>query len=208
MSGTYQAVTCVLAACLSLAAAAGNLPGETTLSTELASELEQALADKGADYLPGTRHLLDDGRPLFTNRLILEDSPYLAQHAHNPVNWYAWGNEAFERAGKQNKPVFLSIGYSTCHWCHVMKRESFEDIGIGRYLNEHFIAVKVDRERRPDVDEIYMSALMLTQGQGGWPMSSFLTAVGEPFYSGTYYPPEEFLEVLKQIRAMWGNAAG
>lgn len=203
MSGTYQPVICVLAACLSLAAAAADLPRETTLSMELASELEQALMDKGADYLPGTRHLLDDGGPLFTNRLILEDSPYLAQHAHNPVNWYAWGNEAFERAGKENKPVFLSVGYSTCHWCHVMKRESFEDIGIARYLNEHFIAVKVDRERRPDVDEIYMSALMLTQGQGGWPMSSFLTAAGEPFYSGTYYPPEEFLDILKQIRAMW-----
>ena len=203
MSGTFQPVICVLAACLSLAAAAGNLPGETTLSMELATELEQALVDKGADYLPGTRHLLDDGRPSFTNRLILEDSPYLGQHAHNPVNWYAWGEEAFQRARKENKPVFLSIGYSTCHWCHVMKRESFEDIGIARYLNEHFIAVKVDRERRPDVDEIYISALMLTQGQGGWPLSSFLTVDGEPFYSGTYYPPEEFLGVLKQIRAMW-----
>ena len=203
MSGTFQPVTCVLAACLSLAAAAGNLPGETTLSMELATELEQALVDKGADYLPGTRHLLDDGRPSFTNRLILEDSPYLVQHAHNPVNWYAWGEEAFQQARKENKPVFLSIGYSTCHWCHVMKRESFEDIGIARYLNEHFIAVKVDRERRPDVDEIYISALMLTQGQGGWPLSSFLTVDGEPFYSGTYYPPGEFLDVLKQIRAMW-----
>ncbi len=203
MSGTFQPVTCVLAACLSLAAAAGNLPGETTLSMELATELEQALMDKGADYLPGTRHLLEDGRPSFTNRLILEDSPYLVQHAHNPVNWYAWGEEALQRARKENKPVFLSIGYSTCHWCHVMKRESFEDLGIARYLNEHFIAVKVDRERRPDVDEIYLSALMLTQGQGGWPLSSFLTVDGEPFYSGTYYPPEEFLDVLKQIRAMW-----
>lgn len=203
MSGTCQAVTCVLAACLSLAAAAGDLPGDTTLSMQLRSELEQALTDKGADYLPGTRHLLDDGRPSFTNRLILEDSPYLAQHAHNPVNWYAWGEEAFERARKENKPVFLSIGYSTCHWCHVMKRESFEDIGIAGYLNEHFIAVKVDRERRPDIDEIYMSALLLTQGRGGWPLSSFLTLDGEPFFSGAYYPPEEFLDVLKQIRAMW-----
>ena len=203
MSGNYQPVTCVLAACLSLAAAAGELPGETALSLDLQSELEQALMDKGADYLPGTRHLLGAGRPSFTNRLILEDSTYLAQHAHNPVNWYAWGEEAFERARKENKPVFLSIGYSTCHWCHVMKRESFEDIGIAGYLNEHFITVKVDRERRPDVDEIYMSALLLTQGQGGWPLSSFLTADGEPFYSGTYYPPEEFLDVLKQIKAMW-----
>ena len=203
MGRAYQPVTGVLAACLGLAAAAADLPGEPTLSTELASGLEQALADKGAHYLPGTRHLLDDGRPLFTNRLILEDSPYLAQHAHNPVNWYAWGEEAFGQARKEDKPVFLSIGYSTCHWCHVMKRESFEDTGIARYLNEHFIAVKVDRERRPDVDEIYMSALMLTQGRGGWPMSSFLTADGEPFHSGTYYPPEEFLDVLKQIRALW-----
>ena len=203
MSGTYLPVTWVLAACLSLAAAAAGPPGETTLSPDLQSELEQALMDKGAGYLPATRHLLDDGRPSFTNRLILEDSPYLAQHAHNPVNWYAWGEEAFARARKENKPVFLSIGYSTCHWCHVMKRESFEDIGIAGYLNEHFIAVKVDRERRPDVDEVYMSALLLTQGQGGWPLSSFLTAGGEPFFSGAYYPPEEFLDVLKQVRVMW-----
>ena len=170
---------------------------------QLRSELEQALLDKGAHYLPGTRHLLDDGRPSFTNRLILEDSPYLVQHAHNPVNWYAWGEEAFARARKENKPVFLSIGYSTCHWCHVMKRESFEDIGIAGYLNQHFIAVKVDRERRPDVDEIYMSALLLTQCQGGWPLSSFLTLDGKPFYSGAYYPPDEFLDVLRQIREMW-----
>ncbi len=159
--------------------------------------------DRGEDYRPGTRHMGRDGRPLFTNRLIREDSPYLLQHAHNPVNWHSWGGEAFARAREENKPVFLSIGYSTCHWCHVMKRESFEELEIARYLNEHFIPAKVDRERRPDVDEIYLSALLLTKGQGGWPLSSFLTPDGKPFYSGTYYPPDEFLELLKEVRELW-----
>ena len=213
MRNACRAIICVLAACpgpapavyMIPAQAADCLPGQLSCSVQLQSELRQALTDRGEDYRPRTRHLGPDGQPLFINRLIFEDSPYLLQHAHNPVNWHSWGGEAFARAREEGKPVFLSIGYSTCHWCHVMERESFEDIGIARYLNEHFIPVKVDRERRPDIDEIYMSALLLTKGQGGWPLSSFLTHDGKPFYSGTYYPQDEFLELLKQVRELWAT---
>src|SRR3954451_15988965 len=113
---------------------------------------------------------------MHTNRLANEKSPYLLQHAHNPVDWYPWGAEAFDRAKKEGKPVFLSVGYSSCHWCHVMERESFEDEGIAKLLNDGFVAVKVDREERPDIDEIYMAAVqLLSEGGGGWPMSCFLT---------------------------------
>ncbi len=127
----------------------------------------------------------------FTNRLAQEKSPYLLQHAHNPVDWYPWGAEALSRAREQNKPIFLSVGYSACHWCHVMERESFEDEATARILNEHFIPVKVDREERPDVDEIYMTAVQMMTRHGGWPMSVFLTPDGRPFYGGTYFPPED-----------------
>ncbi len=171
---------------------------------ELINELKKkALKNKGADYQPRTEHLNEDGSPKYTNRLILEESPYLIQHAHNPVNWYAWGGEAFAKAKRENKPIFLSIGYSTCHWCHVMERESFDNEKMAAYLNQHFIAIKVDRERRPDVDKIYMTALMMTKGSGGWPMSSILTPDGKPFFSGTYYPPEQFQQVLQQAAKLW-----
>src|SRR6476660_9882027 len=110
-----------------------------------------------------------------TNRLAREKSPYLLQHQHNPVDWFAWGDEAFARAATENKPIFLSIGYSTCHWCHVMERESFENEEIARFLNEHFISIKVDREERPDVDKIYMTFVQATTGSGGWPLNAFLT---------------------------------
>ena len=125
------------------------------------------------------------------NRLADETSPYLRQHAENPVDWYPWGDEALGRARREDKPIFLSIGYSACHWCHVMERESFEDPRIAGYLNEHFISIKVDREERPDLDEIYMSAVQLMSGQGGWPMSVFLTPTLKPFFGGTYFPPED-----------------
>jgi uncharacterized protein len=169
----------------------------------LQHRLQQALASKGADYTPRTEHLLPNGRPKYTNRLILEDSPYLIQHAHNPVDWYPWGLEAFAKARRENKPVFLSIGYSTCHWCHVMERESFDNEAIARILNEHFVSIKVDRERRPDLDEIYMTAVTLIAGRGGWPMSSFLTPDGKTFWGGTYFPPEQFKQVLQQISGLW-----
>ncbi len=143
------------------------------------------------------------------NRLAREKSPYLLQHAHNPVDWHAWNEEAFARARTENKPVFLSIGYSTCHWCHVMERESFEDPKVGAFLSEHFINIKVDREERPDVDKIYMTFVQSTTGSGGWPMNVFLTPELKPFYGGTYFPPANrhgrpgFLQVLQQIAQLW-----
>ncbi len=125
------------------------------------------------------------------NRLANESSPYLRQHAHNPVDWYPWGPEALERARAEDKPILLSIGYSACHWCHVMERESFEDEAIAALMNEHFVNIKVDREERPDLDTIYMNAVQLLTGSGGWPLTVFLTPDGRPFYGGTYFPPED-----------------
>ena len=124
------------------------------------------------------------------NRLINEKSPYLQQHAYNPVQWHPWGKEAFEKARVENKPVFLSIGYSTCHWCHVMERESFENQEIAGLLNREFISVKVDREERPDVDSVYMSVCQAMNGQGGWPLTIIMTPGCRPFFAGTYFPPK------------------
>ncbi len=144
-----------------------------------------------------------------TNRLAKEKSPYLLQHAHNPVDWYAWGEEAFDKARKENKPIFLSIGYSTCHWCHVMERESFENEATAKVLNKHFVAIKIDREERPDIDKIYMTFVQAMSGQGGWPLNIFLTPELKPFYGGTYWPPESkygrpsFTQVLEQIGQLW-----
>jgi len=137
------------------------------------------------------------------NRLAGEKSPYLLQHAHNPVDWYPWGEEAFARAVKEGKPVFLSIGYSTCHWCHVMERESFANAEIAAMLNRGFVAIKVDREERPDIDRLYMAYVVGTTGHGGWPMSVWLTPEGKPFFGGTYFPPERFKEVLQRVSAAW-----
>jgi len=144
-----------------------------------------------------------------TNLLAREKSPYLLQHAHNPVDWHAWNETAFARARSENKPIFLSIGYSTCHWCHVMERETFENEVIGHYLRDHFISIKVDREERPDVDKIYMTFVQSTTGSGGWPLTVFLTPDLKPFFGGTYFPPETrqgrpgFLQILEQINAVW-----
>ena len=129
-------------------------------------------------------------RPKYTNRLVNATSPYLLQHAHNPVNWYPWATEALDKARNEDRPVFLSIGYSACHWCHVMEKESFEDPGIAAILNQHFVAIKVDREERPDIDRVYMKAVQLMTGSGGWPLSVFLTPDLRPFFGGTYFPPE------------------
>ena len=125
------------------------------------------------------------------NRLINESSPYLLQHAYNPVDWYPWGNEALKKSKVENKPILLSIGYSACHWCHVMAHESFENEKIAELMNMHFICIKVDREERPDLDSIYMKAVQVTTGSGGWPLTAFLTPDGKPFYGGTYFPPED-----------------
>ena len=146
-----------------------------------------------------------------SNRLIAEKSPYLQQHAHNPVDWYPWAEEAFDKARRENKPIFLSVGYSTCHWCHVMERESFESGEIARILNESFVPIKVDREERPDVDRIYMTYVQATTGSGGWPMSVFLTPDLKPFFGGTYFPPDNrygrpgFAIILERIAEAWKN---
>lgn len=149
-----------------------------------------------------------------TNELAREKSPYLLQHAHNPVDWHAWNAAAFARARAENKPIFLSIGYSTCHWCHVMERETFESEVIGQYLRDHFISIKVDREERPDVDKIYMTFVQSTTGSGGWPLTVFLTPELKPFFGGTYFPPETrhgrpgFLQILEQIHEVWQTRHG
>ncbi len=143
------------------------------------------------------------------NRLASERSPYLLQHANNPVDWFPWGEEAFERARREDKPIFLSIGYSTCHWCHVMEHESFEDGAIAERLNRDFVSIKVDREERPDVDRVYMSFVQATTGSGGWPMTVFLTHELKPFYGGTYFPPASrwgrpgFADLLGELARVW-----
>jgi uncharacterized protein YyaL (SSP411 family) len=143
------------------------------------------------------------------NRLINEKSPYLLQHAHNPVDWYPWGSEAFDKARAEDRPVFLSIGYSTCHWCHVMERESFEDAEVAALLNESFVCIKVDREERPDIDGVYMGAAAAMMGRGGWPLTIIMTPDGKPFYAGTYIPKERrfgmpgMLEVLPRVAELW-----
>ncbi|MDQ2986958.1 MAG: thioredoxin domain-containing protein [Armatimonadota bacterium] len=151
------------------------------------SEINLLPPDGGAEY----------------NRLVFEASPYLRQHAANPVDWYPWGEEAFARARSENKPVFLSIGYSTCHWCHVMEHESFEDAGVAELLSRKFIAIKLDREERPDLDHQYMAVTQAMQSHGGWPNSLFLTPNAEPFFAFTYLPKEQFMGVLSQISELW-----
>lgn len=154
---------------------------------------------------------MTESHSLTPNRLIDETSPYLLQHAYNPVDWYPWGDEAFARARETGKPIFLSVGYSACHWCHVMEHESFENDDIARILNENYISIKVDREERPDIDQIYMAAVQLITKRGGWPMSVFMTAEGKPFYGGTYWPPTSrmgmpgFQDILLKLADYWQN---
>jgi len=151
----------------------------------------------------------DSSQPRYTNALIHEKSPYLLQHAHNPVNWYPWGSAALEKAKQEDKPIFLSIGYATCHWCHVMEKESFEDEEVATLLNTYFVAIKVDREERPDIDAVYMEVCQAVTGSGGWPLSVFLTPDLKPFFVGTYFPKESrygrpgFVDILRQIAYLW-----
>ncbi len=184
-------------------------PAAPAYGDALAGELASALAAKRAapgGYAPRTRHF-EDGEPRYTNRLVRETSPYLLQHAHNPVDWRPWGDEAFDEARRLARPVFLSIGYATCHWCHVMEEESFEDEEIAAFMNGHYVCIKVDREERPDVDAIYMAAVQALTGSGGWPMSVWLTPAREPFFGGTYFPPRDgargarmgFLRLLAEV---------
>ena len=149
-----------------------------------------------------------------TNRLAASTSPYLLQHADNPVDWWEWGPEAFAEARRLDRPVLVSIGYAACHWCHVMAHESFEDAATASYLNEHFVSVKVDREERPDVDSVYMEVTQAMTGHGGWPMTVFATPDGVPFYAGTYFPPRPvggmpaFRQVLEAIAVGWREHRG
>lgn len=153
--------------------------------------------------------MLSDGINKKTNRLINEKSPYLLQHAYNPVDWFGWNEEAFQKAKTENKPIFLSIGYSTCHWCHVMEHESFEDEEVANILNNYFVSIKVDREERPDIDSVYMSVCQAMTGGGGWPLNLFLTKDKKPFYAGTYFPKTSkynqtgFMEILESINDVW-----
>ena len=194
-------------------AAPGAMPGAETLDPSLRQRIDQALANLGPAYVARTKHVDSDGAPTYTNRLILESSPYLRQHAHNPVNWYPWGDEAFAAAKRLGRPVLLSVGYSTCHWCHVMEEESFEDLAIATYMNEHYVAIKVDREERPDVDSLYMAAVHALRQQGGWPMTVWLTPAREPYYGGTYFPPragvrgsrQGFIDLLQQLGEQYEN---
>ena len=184
------------------------LPGAPGRDPDLVRALRDRWERRPSSYEPRTRHRDADGRPVYTNRLFLSSSPYLLQHAHNPVDWYPWGDEAFEQARKLGRPVLLSIGYSTCHWCHVMEEESFEDEEIAALINSRYIAIKVDREERPDVDAIYMTAVQALTGGGGWPLNVWLTPEREPFYGGTYFPARDgdrgtrtgFLTLLGRIR--------
>ena len=149
----------------------------------------------------------------FINRLIDESSPYLLQHAHNPVDWYPWGEEALQKAIVENKIILVSIGYSACHWCHVMEKESFEDDAVAGLMNENFVNIKIDREERPDLDHIYMDAVQAMTGSGGWPLNVFLTPEAKPFYGGTYFPPvkaynrSSWTEVLNGIQVAWKERA-
>lgn len=161
-------------------------------------------------FLGGLMAEEETDRP--ANRLVKEKSPYLLLHAHNPVDWYPWGEEAFKKARDEKKLILLSVGYSTCHWCHVMERESFEDEAIAKYLNQHFISIKLDREERPDVDQVYMTALQAISGEnGGWPLNMFLTPDLKPIFGGTYFPPKDeggrtgFMTVLKKIQVHWAS---
>jgi uncharacterized protein YyaL (SSP411 family) len=182
------------------------LPSAPAFSPALAARLAAARSAVAPETIHA-RHRDDSGGPRYTNRLALESSPYLLGHAHNPVNWYPWGDEAFAEALRLGRPVFLSIGYSTCHWCHVMEEESFEDEAIADFLNANYLAIKVDREERPDVDAIYMRAAEQLTGSGGWPLSVWLTPEREPFFAGTYFPPRAgargaeigLLEILHEL---------
>jgi len=179
------------------------LPGTRGMPAPVVERLERAWLARAEDYAPRTRHLAADGAPHYSNRLLAESSPYLRQHAHNPVNWFPWGAEAFATAKRLGWPVLLSIGYSTCHWCHVMEEESFEDEEVAEYLNRNYVAIKVDREERPDVDAIYMAAVYAIKGDGGWPMTVWLTPERQPFFAGTYLPRDHFVSALTQLREVF-----
>jgi len=189
-----------------------QLPGAPPLQPELAQRLWKAWEDAGKPV--HSRHRRPDGRPRYLNRLVLEANPYLQLHGQNPVDWYPWGEEAFARASREKKPIFLSIGYSTCHWCHVMEEESFDNEEIARLLNRDFVCVKVDREERPDIDAVYIAAVQRLTGNSGWPLTVFLAPDGSPFYGGTYFPPDDragrpgMKRLLATVAGSWQKQEG
>ncbi|MCG3173388.1 MAG: hypothetical protein GMKNLPBB_01585 [Myxococcota bacterium] len=193
-----------------------KLPGAPAFDPALIERLWASFRAKGKDYVPRTHHLTGDGQPRYINRLIEESSPYLLQHAHNPVNWRPWGDDAFAEAAARDVPVLLSVGYSTCHWCHVMEEESFENEQIAARMNELFVCVKVDREERPDVDSLHMTAVQMMTGHGGWPMTVLLTPDRKPWFAGTYFPPFDgsrgarmgFYSMLQVLHEAWKNQRG
>jgi hypothetical protein len=199
-------------AALTIAACSNDTPApaESETTSENTSPQEPINVSEHPDRAQ-TQQAETSAEHKYTNSLINETSPYLLQHAHNPVNWYPWGQDALDKAKAEDKPIFLSIGYSSCHWCHVMEHESFEDEEVAALLNKHFIAIKVDREERPDIDEIYMAAVVAMTGQGGWPMSVFITPELKPFFGGTYYPKEDkfgrpgFMRILSTMADAWQN---
>ena len=171
--------------------------------------MPEVLAESTED--PVNSRKSPSGKKVKYNRLIHESSPYLLQHATNPIDWFPWGEEAFEKAKKEDKPIFLSIGYSTCHWCHVMEHESFSDREVAALLNEHFISIKVDREERPDIDKVYMTVVQALTGSGGWPMTIIMAPDKKPFFAGTYLPKKArwgrpgLMELLPKITELWQN---
>jgi len=189
-----------------------QLPGAPPLQPELVQRLWKAWEDAGKPV--HSRHRRPDGRPRYLNRLVSEANPYLQLHGQNPVDWYPWGEEAFARARREKKPIFLSIGYSTCHWCHVMEEESFDNEEIARLLNRDFVCVKVDREERPDIDAVYIAAVQRLTGNSGWPLTVFLAPDGSPFYGGTYFPPDDragrpgMKRLLATVIASWQKQEG
>ena len=189
----------------------GQHHSDVTRSTSRLVSTGRAGADlivrSGAPPFRTVRSVVKAEEPehMYTNQLIGETSPYLLQHAHNPVDWHPWGPEAFAKAKRENKPIFLSVGYSTCYWCHVMEVESFEDPEVAAVINKHFIAIKVDREERPDIDEQYMLATQMMTQRGGWPNSVWLRPDGKPWMAGTYFPKKRFIAVLTQVNEFWVN---
>ncbi|MEE2835966.1 MAG: thioredoxin domain-containing protein [Myxococcota bacterium] len=185
-------------------------PGSLPYSPALVTRLREAFRAHGAAYAPRTKHLRSDGQPKYINRLILSTSPYLLQHAHNPVDWRPWGEDALAEARRLNRPILISVGYSTCHWCHVMEEESFESEAIAKLINELYIPIKIDREERPDLDSVYMAAVYKLNRRGGWPMTVWADPDGLPFFAGTYFPPDGvrgvtrgFQTLLKTLASRW-----
>jgi len=176
--------------------AAATAAGQTSAAANISTQSKRGQSAKPRDGA---------GQYRYTNRLIRAKSPYLLLHAHNPVDWYMWGDEAFEKARKENKPIFLSIGYFTCHWCHVMERESYSDPGVAAILNQYFVSIKVDREERPDIDRLYIAYVEATTGSGGWPLNVLLTPDRKPFFGGTYFPPDQLKSHLQVAADAWSK---